>query len=58
MRVAEDREGVRVAEDGEGVRVAEDTEEHSHITQEHEAIQFKAYQDLEILVSEPDMYDE
>lgn len=39
------------------MKVAEDTEEPSQITQEHETIQFKAYQDLETLVSELDMYD-
>ena len=41
----------------EGVRVAEDREEHSHLPQEHEAQQFKAYKELEKLLSDPDMYD-
>ena len=41
----------------EGVRVAEDREEHSHLPQEHEAQQFKAYKELEKLLSDPDMYN-
>ena len=41
----------------EGVRVAEDREEHSHLPQEHEDQQFKAYQELEKLLSDPDMND-
>ena len=43
----------------EGVRVAEDREEHSHLPQEHEAQQFKAYmyKELEKLRSDPDMHD-
>eukprot|EP00731_Ephydatia_muelleri_P021287 Em0013g1014a len=41
----------------EGVRVAEDREEHSHLPQEHEDQQFKAYQKLEKLLSDPDMND-
>ena len=38
------------------MRVAEDREEHSHLPQEHEAQQFKAYKELKLL-SDPDMYD-
>ena len=41
----------------EGVRAAKDTDDHSHITQEHEAIQLQAYQDLETLLADPDKYD-
>ena len=39
------------------MRVAEDREEHSHLPQEHEDQQFKAYQELEKLLSDPDMND-
>ena len=42
----------------EGVAASDGTEAHSHQPQEHEAKQFRAYQELEEMASAPDLFDD